>query len=83
MKRALIVLLLVAMLVVVLAFPAFAYPDDWNGNGKAWGKGVKAHCGASYGQLNSMALQSGHIEKSIGLPEFIGSGLFAAHCLSG
>jgi hypothetical protein len=83
MKRALIVLLLVALLVVVFAFPAFAYPDDWNGKGKAWGAGVKAHCEASYGQLNSAAIQSGHIDKGMGLPQFIGDGLFAAHCFAG
>jgi hypothetical protein len=30
-----------------------------------------------------MAIQSGHIEKGMGLKAFIDDGLFAAHCLAG
>jgi hypothetical protein len=76
MKRTLIIVLILALLVLVLAVPAFAYPADWSG-GKAYGKGIKYHCGASYGQL---VKQSPHEFPPIGAKKFANPEILFAHC---
>lgn len=75
--RSLIVLLMVVLLVVVLAVPALAYPQDWNGNGKAYGAGIKAHCPGSYGQL---VKASPHDFPPTGAKNFVVSGAIESHC---
>jgi hypothetical protein len=55
-KRTLIIILTLAVLLVALAAPALAFPEQ----GNAYGNGIKFHCdGASYGQLVKAAQQSG------------------------
>jgi hypothetical protein len=73
MKRILILGLLVALLVVAMAVPAFAA-------GKGYGKQINDSClGASYGQLVSAAQQSGHIDSANGAKYFVESGALTAH----
>ena len=83
MKRTLIIVLTLAVLLVALASPAFAYPEDWD-QGNAYGKGIKVHCEASYGQLVKAAQQSGvHGDGWVpaGAKGFALNAL-VAHCLS-
>ncbi len=48
--------------------------------GNGYGKTIKDGCGASYGQLVSMARASGHVEGSVGgAMNFVESGLADAH----
>lgn len=57
---------------------ATALPASAAGNG--YGKTINESClGASYGQLVSTAIQSGHADKASGAKTFVEAGLLAAH----
>jgi hypothetical protein len=79
-KRVIIVVLVVALVVLMIAPVAFA-----GGHSKAYGKNIKAECGASYGQLVS-ATRTGAAHP-IGAPSgakgFYTGPLFGAHCGGG
>ena len=81
MKRTILVLSMVVVLVLAMSSAALA------GNGKdhgtyAFGKGISAHCDASYGQLVKAARAADHAPGPVsGAKSFVENGLFAAHCL--
>jgi uncharacterized protein YqgC (DUF456 family) len=80
MRRSVLVLAMALVFVLAMAASALAGPPA-HGESK-FGKGITSHCGATYGQLVSAAIQSGHIEGPVsGARGFVESGLFAAHCL--
>ena len=80
MKRTLGIALAAAFAISAVSAPALAGPP---GHGeKAFGAGIKYHCGASYGQLVSAARKSGHISGPVsGARAFATGPLFAPHCL--
>jgi hypothetical protein len=80
MKRTLGITLAVAFAIGTIAAPAVAGPP---GHGeKAFGAGIKVHCGASYGELVSAAKQGGHVSGPVsGARAFATGPLFGPHCL--
>ena len=80
MRRTFVVMVMAALLIIAMAAPAFAVH---HGNGNSYGKGIKVHCEASYGQLVKAAKASGHVEGPVsGAANFVNSGLLAAHCIA-
>jgi hypothetical protein len=69
----------VAVIAITIAtIGALAMPAAASASG--YGKDIKDGCGYSYGQLNSMARASGHVDGSVsGAKNFVESGLAAAH----
>lgn len=80
MRQSAIVLAMALVFVLAMATSALAGPPA-HGESK-FGKGITSHCGATYGQLVSAAIQSDHIDGPVsGARAFATGPLFAAHCL--
>ncbi len=74
MKKKATMIAAVAALSLAAALPASAAGHA------AYGKQINESClGASYGQLVSAAIQSGHAEKASGAKVFVEGGILAAH----
>jgi hypothetical protein len=64
MKRTLGIALAAAFAISAVSAPALAGPPE-HGE-KAFGAGITYHCGATYGELVSAAIRSGHIDGPVG-----------------
>lgn len=76
MKKTLAVALSAAFAIAAISAPALAGPPE-HGE-KAFGAGIKFHCGASYGQLVAAAKDAGHVSGAVS-----GAKAFATEPLDG